>query len=134
MLAVNAIPAVTDERVFWAVLLHDIGKATTTQFIDGRWRAHGHAEQSAAMVPAALGRLNLLDLMEDVSWLVRHHHFALSWGDVGARELSRKQKTFCHHRLFPLLVEVANADAVASQGRSKKGIFLKTICILAEMK
>jgi len=50
LLAVAAVDAGADERVFWAVLLHDIGKAETTEFIDGRWRSHGHANLGALLV------------------------------------------------------------------------------------
>ena len=38
MLALESVDDDADPRVFWGVLLHDIGKATTTVFIEGRWQ------------------------------------------------------------------------------------------------
>src|SRR5512136_1268148 len=56
MLAVEAVDDDADLRVFWGVLLHDIGKAHTTEFIRGRWRSHGHEEVGANLVPAIMTR------------------------------------------------------------------------------
>ena len=94
LLAVDAVSHSSDERVFWAVLLHDVGKATTTKKIDGRLRTWGHEKAGAAIVPNILQRFNLLHIAEDVSWLVKHHGFMLSWGkDLTA--LTKKQIRFC---------------------------------------
>lgn len=127
LLAVGAVDAKADERVFWAVLLHDIGKAQTTEFHGGRWRAHGHVEQGANMVNQVLQRLNLDKLGEDVAWLVGHHHFVLDWGPAAEKGLTSRQQRFCRHPLFPLLVEVCRADAAASYGGSTKGQRLEKI-------
>lgn len=121
LLAVDAVDPDADERVFWAVLLHDVGKALTTKFIDGRWRSHGHVNIGADMVPDILGRLNLVALAEDVAWLVKHHHFALDWGDYVFEGLTARQRRFCMLPLFSLLIEVCQADAAASLGSSHKG-------------
>ena len=120
-LALEALPPDADERVQWAVLLHDIGKAKTTRFIDGRWRAWGHDSVGARMVPAIMERLGLQHISDHVAWLVRHHHFALSWGLGSSRPLSRKQRRFCNQPLFPLLIQVARADAAGSHSISDKG-------------
>ncbi len=121
LLAVEAVNPEADERAFWAVLLHDVGKALTTKFVDGRWRSHGHVNIGAEMVPDILGRINLDRIAEDVAWLVKHHHFALDWGNYVFEGLTSRQKKFCALPLFPLLVEVCQADAVASLGKSRKG-------------
>lgn len=127
LLAVAAVEAQADERVFWAVLLHDIGKAQTTEFHEGRWRAHGHVEQGAKMVKPVLQRLNLHRLCDDVAWLVGHHHFVLDWGPAVERGLTPRQQRFCRHPLFALLVQVCRADAAASHGGSTKGRRLEEI-------
>ena len=126
-LALESVPAEADERVFWAVLLHDVGKAVTTQFLDGRWRALGHERESEKMAVEVLVRLGRNDLTEDVPWLVRHHGFILSWGKEPLERLSRHQRRFCAHPLFSLLVEVARADINGSWGRSDKGERLAAI-------
>lgn len=46
-----------DTVVGLAALLHDTGKATTTQLRDGRWIAHGHESAGEAPTRAFLGRL-----------------------------------------------------------------------------
>lgn len=130
MLAMAAVADDADPRVFWGVLLHDIGKAETTSFIKGRWRSWGHAEIGAEQVPAVMERLGLPELAADVAWLVRHHTFHFSWNlEPGAR-LSRNQRRFMEHPLFPLLLEVCAADAAGSRGGSDKGV---KIGQLAEM-
>lgn len=134
LLATSGVSPTADERVFWAVLLHDVGKKTTTRFVDDRWRAHGHAEISADMARTILTRLDLQPLADDVAWLIKHHHFALSWGDVEKRGLTKKQQAFCGHRLFPLLVEVCRADSAGSLGGSQKGEWLEKVVTLARQQ
>lgn len=130
-LAVAALPENVDARVFWATLLHDIGKARTTRLLDGIWRSFGHDEVGAELVPSILHRLGRAELAEDVAWLVRHHQFHLAWSNLrqGAG-LSPRQKRFCRHPLFLLLLEVCRADAAASHG-SAKGEVLHRLSDLA---
>jgi putative nucleotidyltransferase with HDIG domain len=121
MLAVDALEDDADRRVFWAVLLHDIGKAVTTRFIDGRWRSHGHEEEGAKLVPGIMTRLGLPGISDDVAWLVRHHDFLISWNLKPGDRLTPRQHRFMEHPLFTLLLRVNAADAAASWGRSRKG-------------
>ncbi len=132
LLAVAALNPGADERVFWGVLLHDLGKASTTHYQDGRWRAHGHSEAGEALARAVLVRLGLNHLLEDVCWLVRHHHFALSWNLPTNGTLTRRQQRFCRLPLFPLLAQVCRADAAASAGISRKKDRLEQIVLLAD--
>ncbi len=118
MLAVEAVGDGEDQRVFWAVLLHDIGKARTTFFSDGRWRAHGHAQASADSVPPVMDRLGLPELVVDVAWLVKNHQYHLSWQIREGEKLTRRQKRFTEHPLFPLLERVCAADE-AGRGSSR---------------
>ena len=121
MLAVEALDDNADQRIFWAVLLHDIGKALTTTFIEGRWRSRGHAEAGAKLIPEIMCRLGSPALAADVEWLVRHHDFILSWNLKPGDRLTSRQRRFMEHPLFPLLLRVNAADAAASLGRSHKG-------------
>ncbi len=121
MLAVKAVDDSADPRVFWAVLLHDIGKALTTEFFHGRWRSHGHEEAGAKLVPAIMTRLGLPELATDVTWLVKHHDFLLSWNLQPGAGLTARQRRFMEHPLFPLLLQVNAADAAAAWGKSRKG-------------
>jgi len=121
MLAMEAVDDDEDPRVFWAALLHDIGKAEKTFFDGTRWRAVGHAEAGAEQVPAIMTRLGFADLAADVSWLVRHHLFHFSWNLDHDFRLTRNQRRLMEHPLFPLLLRVCQIDADASYGRSSKG-------------
>lgn len=57
-----------------AVLCHDLGKATTTELVDGRYRAHGHEAAGEAPTKAFLGRMtNEEELINDVVSLVVNH-------------------------------------------------------------
>lgn len=130
MLALAAVHGNADPRVFWGVLLHDIGKASTTSFIKGRWRAYGHADAGAEQVPAVMARIGYPELGADVAWLVRHHHFHFSWKLREDGRLTKQQRRFMEHPLFPLLLETCAADAEGSSGRSIKG---RTIMLIADI-
>lgn len=129
MLALETVDDDADPRVFWGVLLHDIGKATTTVFIDGRWRAHGHAEAGADLVPAIMARIGHPELTKDVAWLVRHHLFHFSWNLRENPRLTKNQRKFMEHPLFPFLLRVCLADAAGSRGGDKESKILR----IAEM-
>jgi len=121
LLAMEAVDDADDPRIFWGALLHDIGKAEKTFFDGSRWRSLGHAEAGAQQVPAVMTRLGLDELAADVAWLVRHHLFHFSWNLGPDDRLTRNQRRFMEHPLFPCLLQVCLADAAASHGKSNKG-------------
>ncbi len=127
MLAVEAVDDASDPRVFWGTLLHDIGKSEKTFFEHGRWRSAGHAEAGADMVLPVMERLGLAWMARDVAWLVRHHMFHFSWNLGHGTRITRNQRRFMEHPLFPLLLEVCMADAEASHGLSDKGRKIRVI-------
>jgi len=116
--AVAEVDDLDDERVFWAVLLHDIGKKSTTRFFNGRWRAHGHADVGAEMARDILNRNGLEHLAGDVYWIIKNHHYKQSWNLKADQLLSRNQRRFLEHPLFTLLEKVCAAD---SAGRKING-------------
>lgn len=132
MLALQTVGDQEDERIFWGVLLHDLGKAETTRFEEGRWRARGHVEAGADKVEEIMQRVGREDIGEDVAWLVRYHHFHFSWGEEAGQGLSRRQQRFCRHPLFPLLLRVAEADAAGSFNGGHKDRLLAIIRARAE--
>ena len=57
-----------------AALCHDFGKASTTQFLDGRWRSLGHEEAGVDPTLRFLDRLTShKELIEAVAVLVKEH-------------------------------------------------------------
>jgi hypothetical protein len=132
MLAIEAVDDDADPRIFWAVLLHDIGKSVKTELINGRWRSLGHAQAGAEMVPEIMSRLGFPRMAYDIAWLVRHHMFHFSWHLHSDTRITRNQSRFMEHPLFPLLLQVCAADAAASHGRSDKGDVIRKIAELVE--
>jgi hypothetical protein len=66
-------------------------------------------------------------MARDVAWLVRHHMFHFSWNLGHGTRITRNQRRFMEHPLFPLLLEVCMADAEASHGLSDKGRKIRVI-------
>ncbi len=63
-----------DLVVGFGTLCHDLGKATTTALIDGKWTSYGHDTAGEAPTRAFLGRLtNQPDFINDVVALVVNH-------------------------------------------------------------
>ena len=86
-----------DLAVGWAVLLHDLGKATTSKVeADGRIHAYGHEQAGEPLAAALLGRLTQhREILESVLPLVRWHGapyelFKAKAGDAGVRRLAAK--------------------------------------------
>jgi tRNA nucleotidyltransferase (CCA-adding enzyme) len=58
----------------FALMCHDLGKVTTTKFIDGRLRSLGHEEAGVPLATSLLKRITRrVDLIHAVQKLVRHH-------------------------------------------------------------
>lgn len=76
---VIALEHLNDEQaavVAVATLCHDLGKATTTEFIDGRWRSRGHAEAGVEPTRRLLIRIGFsADFIAKVENIVREHMF-----------------------------------------------------------
>jgi putative nucleotidyltransferase with HDIG domain len=121
MLALDSVSGDEDPRLFWGVLLHDIGKAATTAFVEGRWRSHSHDRVGAAMAADIMARIGFPEMAEEVAWLVKNHLFHHSWNYRPGRSMTPRQLRFTRHPLFPLLVRLCRADAAGSIGGSGKG-------------
>jgi tRNA nucleotidyltransferase (CCA-adding enzyme) len=64
--------------VMLAALCHDFGKPSTTEFVEGHWRSHGHAEAGVAPTLVFLDRLKMFtldgyDVRAQALALVREH-------------------------------------------------------------
>ena len=48
-----------DDRIvlMMSALCHDLGKATTTELMEGRWRAHGHCKEGVPLADALITRM-----------------------------------------------------------------------------
>jgi tRNA nucleotidyltransferase (CCA-adding enzyme) len=109
--------------VMLGALCHDLGKPSTTAFIDGRIRSPDHEQAGVEPTEALLDRLNVhsiggYDVRAQVIGLVAHHlkpgmfHKAANVGDGAFRRLAQKVD-------LELLARVARADC---RGRTP-GVF-----------
>ena len=120
-LEVGDLPYSKQVAVLLGVLCHDLGKATTTRFFDGAWRAHGHDEAGVAPTTNLLDTLGIFtldgyDVRGQVIELVRQHmrpgefyHNRHNLGDGAFRRLARKVEP-------DLLARVARADNLSRNG------------------
>jgi tRNA nucleotidyltransferase (CCA-adding enzyme) len=108
--------------VMLASLFHDLGKATTTELLDGRWRALGH---EAAGVELALSMLQRLNVQTINNYNVRAQVLALVTDHLKPFELFKDQPKNigrAFRRLsrkvdLALLADVAEADTVGRPPR-----------------
>ena len=103
--------------VMLAALCHDLGKPSTTEFLEGRWRSRGHEEAGVLPTTSLLDRLNIhtlngYDVRAQVIALAREHLKPGEFykkreqvGDGAFRRLARK----CE---LELLYRVARADSL----------------------
>jgi tRNA nucleotidyltransferase (CCA-adding enzyme) len=98
-----------------AALCHDFGKPSTTEFVEGRWRSHGHAEAGVAPTLAFIDRLKVFtldgyDVRAQALALVREHlkprDFYLKRDETGDGAF-RRLASRCE---LELLYRVAKAD------------------------
>jgi putative nucleotidyltransferase with HDIG domain len=121
LLAVFHLPGGCGRRLAWAALLHDVGKALTTREVAGRIRSFGHDRKGADLARAALERLGMEEApVEDVVWLIASHMFALSWQIENLDRISRRQWRLIADPRFPILLDLAEVDALAAGGNPKK--------------
>lgn len=105
-----------DMTLMYSTLCHDLGKAWTTKFEEGRWRARGHEEAGVEPSMAFMGRMRApAELMKQVAVLVAHHlapaHFAhpgMKASPKAYRALARKLDESGTN--MEMLYKVAKAD------------------------
>lgn len=109
--------------VMLACLFHDLGKATTTERIDGRVRAHGHSEAGVPIAETLLDRLNVhtvdgFDVRTNVLQLVDKHLMPAQLHALDQREpvkdgVFRRLSTKVNVKL---LAHVCRADVLGRGG------------------
>lgn len=112
---IDDLPYSKQVTVMLGALCHDLGKPSTTQFFDGRWRSHGHDEAGIEPTISFLDKLGIYtldgyDVREQIIQLVRYHltpgmFFKNKPGAGAFRRLARKVEP-------DLLYRVAKADAL----------------------
>ena len=99
--------------IMLATLCHDLGKATTTEFVDERWRSAGHAEASAKIAKKFLPRITIKkELMSLVIVLVEYHMHVLFFitDNAGPAAYKRLAKKIAPDVTLEMLMLLARAD------------------------
>jgi tRNA nucleotidyltransferase (CCA-adding enzyme) len=97
--------------LIFAALTHDLGKPATTEFKDGRWRAHGHCEMGVAIAERFLQSIGCLQrIIDRVKPLVAEHlaHVRETHTKRTVRRLA--------NRLFPATVQELSYVIEADMG------------------
>jgi poly(A) polymerase len=107
-LALKSLGEEASSHLGFAVLLHDIGKPPTLTHIKGKIVFHNHAQKSAEMAKAILGRLKFprFEIM-DICWLIENH---MKIGQIDKMRPS-KRLDFVLDPKFTDLIALARADA-----------------------
>lgn len=108
--------------ILFAALCHDLGKATTTQLIDGVYKSFGHADAGVPFARQLLKKMTLKKEIHDaVSKLVKYHMEPILFIKGGAKALAYKRLALklapesCLHDL----AVVSKADRQGRNGDSK---------------
>jgi tRNA nucleotidyltransferase (CCA-adding enzyme) len=92
--AAAALPYSGSEKLvlMYAALCHDLGKAVTTQKIDGKWKSHGHDQAGVPLTKKLLRRItHNTQLISMVCTLVKHHMAPGIFVKAGAKPAAYKR-------------------------------------------
>src|SRR3990167_773094 len=108
--------------VMLAVLCHDLGKVTTTKYVDGKWRSIGHAVAGVPLATSLLKRiLGKKELIKTICKLVKYHMepsiFIASEAEPGAYK--RLASKLAPDTNIAQLVKVNIADKRGRKGAKK---------------
>jgi len=121
-LAVRYLPDQVSERLVWATLLHDIGKAPTftpAEITGDRIRFNQHHSESAKLAKIILKRLNFSNkLTDEITWMI-HYHMAIAYLP---QMRPGHAANFMNHPAFADLLELHRADAHAAWNKSDNKI------------
>lgn len=99
--------------LMYAALCHDLGKAVTTQKVDGKIISYGHDKEGVPLAKSLLKRITAKrDIIETVALLVRHHMAPLQFVSEGAKAPAYKRLAhkLAPHTTLAMLAELARAD------------------------
>ncbi len=105
--------------ILYAALCHDLGKVTTTKFMDNRWRSHGHDVEGERIAKKFLVRISVhTGLIDAACLLVRQHMMPgqLVHNQSTPAAYKRLAARLAPHVTLQQLALVAYADA---RGRNK---------------
>ena len=101
----------TDPFIRMVMLCHDMGKVSTTEFIDGKWKAPGHAKEGVKPALALMKRLKFMNssYQQSVTTLIYNHMFHTNT-KFTPRAVKRCIRRLTPFATFEQLVEVCRCD------------------------
>lgn len=107
--------------MMYAALCHDLGKATTTRFIDGRLRSLGHEKAGISLTKRMLKRITKkVDLISQVAALVGFHMVPLSYIRCDAKKSTYKKFALKLKKYDLNIFMVSKLCLADKQGRNGK--------------
>jgi poly(A) polymerase len=122
-----------------AVLLHDVGKADTLSFSNGRATFHGHDLKGAELAGVIMRRLRLSSVSrfrfstERVEWLVRSHLFPILLDLEHVRKTTLSRYFLANEEAGRQLLHLYFADLSASIPSSGQPDLRKLECLVKEV-
>ena len=102
-----SISSAADERIFWAVLLNDIGMKFRAETGNSTQQRSQYARRAALAVPVIMKRVGASRITHDVAWLVRLQFVGFKLLKLDKAKETTRQTAFSREPLFPLLLDVA---------------------------
>lgn len=119
-----------------AVLLHDIGKAVTTDFVKGNWHAYGHEFAGEKIARRLLWDENI-EFRERICNAIRHHMEPLRIADSKGSELFKKiiTPTFKKHFYWKDVFFVKACDVIGSipEDANENVVGIEKLRVLSEI-
>jgi len=109
--------------LLYAALCHDLGKPEMTEFVDGRWRSHGHTEAGVPTARAILGRLvQKKSTIAAVCKLVKYHMVPPQFikDDVSLVAYKRLANKLGKKVTLKMLADISLCDQRGRNGRGHK--------------
>lgn len=121
---IDGLPYPKQLTVMLAALCHDFGKPATTQFVDGRYRAHGHEEAGVFPASVLLNALHVhtvdgYDVRAQVLSIVERHLHPVMWFANQPRPSAFRRLS--HKVDLSLLSLVSRADVYGRSPKPKDG-------------
>lgn len=106
----------------YAALCHDVGKATTTEFVDGKWKSLEHAQEGEDIAKKLLLRItHNIDLIAAVRKLVKYHMMPVQFitGEAKPAAYKRLARKLAPEATLQMLADLSLAD---KRGRNPSGV------------
>ena len=117
----NVIDAGGNDGMRLVALFHDLGKASTKKFIDGKWTFHMHEEVSAHMLQELYDRFHIPSVLRMyVTVIVSLHGRPKSVADDGVSDSAVRRLSKDAYQYFDDLIKFAKCDMTTKNFAKRK--------------